>query len=70
VARVAGSWLVSVAEHRAGLRVDLSAFVSHYGGKRRQDWTTPRAMFDALDADYGFTLDGASASFVTRRGRG
>ena len=35
-------------------------FVSHYNGARRQDWTTPRAMFDALDAEYHFTLDGAS----------
>ncbi len=35
-------------------------FVSHYNGARRQDWTTPRAMSDALDAEYHFTLDGAS----------
>lgn len=37
-----------------------AGFVTHYAGKRRQDWTTPRTMFDALHAEYGFTLDGAS----------
>ena len=39
---------------------ETRAYVSHYGGQRRQDWTTPRVMFDALDREYGFTLDGAS----------
>jgi phage N-6-adenine-methyltransferase len=37
-----------------------AGFVSHYNGARRQNWTTPRTLFDALDAEYGFTLDGAS----------
>lgn len=37
-----------------------SAYVSHYKGERRQTWTTPRALFDALHAEHGFTLDGAS----------
>jgi phage N-6-adenine-methyltransferase len=37
-----------------------SGFVTHYTGARRQDWTTPRAMFDTLNDEYGFTLDGAS----------
>jgi hypothetical protein len=35
-------------------------FVTHYSGTRRQNWTTPRAMFDTLNGEYGFTLDGAS----------
>lgn len=38
----------------------MSGFVTHYAGARRQDWTTPRAMFDTLNDEYGFTLDGAS----------
>ncbi len=37
-----------------------NGYVSHYRGQRRQDWTTPRRMFDALNAEYAFTLDGAS----------
>jgi hypothetical protein len=37
-------------------------YVSHYSGERRQDWTTPRAMFDRLQAEYGFDLDGAASS--------
>lgn len=36
------------------------AYVDHYRQERRQDWTTPRAMFEALNAEYGFTMDGAS----------
>lgn len=41
---------------------DLSEFkfVSWYGRGRRQNWTTPRALFDPLHDEYGFTLDGAS----------
>lgn len=35
-------------------------YVAWYGKERRQNWRTPRPMFDALDADYGFTMDGAS----------
>jgi phage N-6-adenine-methyltransferase len=36
------------------------SYVTHYAGARKQDWTTPRAMLDTLNAEYGFTLDGAS----------
>ena len=39
----------------------MSAFVTHYAGERRLDWRTPRALFDALHAEYGFTLDGAAS---------
>ena len=35
-------------------------YVDHYAGDRRQNWRTPRELFDGLDAEYGFTLDGAS----------
>lgn len=35
-------------------------YIRHYGGSRRQNWTTPRAIFDALHAEYSFTMDGAS----------
>ena len=35
-------------------------YVSWYQNKRRQDWQTPRAMFDRLQAEYGFDLDGAA----------
>lgn len=28
----------------------------------RQDWTTPRDVFDPLDAEFGFTLDAAAAA--------
>lgn len=36
-------------------------YVAWYGkGKRRQNWTTPRSLFDPLHAEYQFTLDGAS----------
>jgi hypothetical protein len=35
-------------------------YVSWYQNERRQDWTTPRAMFDRLQAEYGFDLDGAA----------
>ncbi len=38
----------------------MSTYVSHFKGARKQNWTTPRSMFDALDAEYRFTLDGAS----------
>lgn len=36
------------------------AYVGWYGHGRRQNWTTPRPLFDALHAEYGFTMDGAS----------
>lgn len=35
-------------------------YVEWYGGKRRQNWATPRDIFDPLHAEYAFTLDGAS----------
>lgn len=39
----------------------MSAYVDWYGkGERRQNWGTPRSLFDPLHAEYGFTLDGAS----------
>ena len=28
---------------------------------RRQDWATPQALFDALDAEFGFVLDAAAS---------
>lgn len=37
-----------------------SGYVEWYGKERRQNWTTPRDLFDRLHAEYGFTLDGAS----------
>jgi hypothetical protein len=36
------------------------AYVGWYGHGRRQNWTTPRSLFDSLHAEYGFTMDGAS----------
>jgi hypothetical protein len=36
------------------------SYVTHYAGARRQDWRTPRAMFDALHERFQFDLDGAS----------
>lgn len=36
------------------------AYVGWYGGGRRQNWRTPRLIFDPLHAEYGFTMDGAS----------
>jgi phage N-6-adenine-methyltransferase len=35
-------------------------YVEWYGRGRKQNWRTPRALFDALHAEYSFTLDGAS----------
>lgn len=29
---------------------------------KRQDWSTPQALFDALDAEFEFTLDAAASS--------
>lgn len=37
-----------------------TAYVEWYGRGRKQNWTTPRSLFDSLHAEYGFTLDGAS----------
>lgn len=36
------------------------AYVGWYGHGRRQNWTTPRSLFDPLHAEFGFTMDGAS----------
>ena len=38
----------------------MSDYVGWYGKARRQDWGTPRPMFDKLHAEYGFDLDGAA----------
>ena len=35
-------------------------YVDWYGKERRQNWQTPAKVFDPLNAEYGFTLDGAS----------
>lgn len=35
-------------------------YVEWYGKGRHQNWRTPRSMFDALHAEFAFTLDGAS----------
>jgi hypothetical protein len=36
------------------------AYVQHYGGARMQNWQTPREFFDRLNAEFSFTLDGAT----------
>lgn len=36
-------------------------YVAWYGGQRKQELTTPRALFDSWNAEYGFTLDGAAS---------
>jgi hypothetical protein len=46
-----------------GFRNQVAAaarYVDWYGKGRAQNWRTPRALFDTLHAEYGFTLDGAS----------
>lgn len=35
-------------------------YVDWYGKDRRQNWRTPRALFDELHREFTFTLDGAS----------
>lgn len=40
---------------------DARPYHSWYGGQRSQTWQTPPAFFEALHAEYGFTLDGASS---------
>ena len=35
-------------------------YVGWYGAPRRQDWQTPAYLFDPLDAEYRFNLDGAA----------
>jgi hypothetical protein len=36
------------------------AYVGWYGKARRQDWGTPRALFEGLNREYLFDLDGAA----------
>jgi DNA N-6-adenine-methyltransferase (Dam) len=38
----------------------VTGYVGWYGGARRQDWTTPAAIFDPLHAEFAFDLDGAA----------
>jgi hypothetical protein len=38
----------------------LDPYVAWYGRSRKQNWTTPRVLFDPLHAEFGFTVDGAS----------
>jgi phage N-6-adenine-methyltransferase len=38
----------------------VTAYVEWYGKDRKQDWRTPTALFDRLDAIYRFDLDGAA----------
>lgn len=40
----------------------MSTYVDHYGGLRTQTWTTPPALFDALNAEFAFDLDGAASA--------
>lgn len=40
----------------------MNGYVSHYQGERKQDRRTPRKFFDALNARYSFTMDGAANS--------
>ncbi|MFL0347896.1 DNA N-6-adenine-methyltransferase (Dam) [compost metagenome] len=39
---------------------DGESYIDWYGKGRKQNWRTPRGMFDALNAEFGFTMDGAS----------
>ncbi|WP_182655553.1 DNA N-6-adenine-methyltransferase [Stenotrophomonas lacuserhaii] len=39
---------------------DGGAYIDWYGKGRQQNWRTPRSMFEALNAEFDFTLDGAS----------
>jgi phage N-6-adenine-methyltransferase len=36
------------------------SYVQWYGKGRAQNWRTPRSLFDPLNDEYGFTMDGAS----------
>lgn len=38
----------------------MGTYIKWYGRGRKQNWTTPRSLFDPLHDEYGFTLDGAS----------
>lgn len=42
------------------MNVVAEQYVGWYGHGRKQNWTTPRAMFDQWHEEYGFTMDGAS----------
>ena len=35
-------------------------YVDWYGKERRQNWRTPRSLFDPLHEEFCFTMDGAS----------
>lgn len=39
---------------------EIRQYHSWYGGKRRQSWATPPSLFDPLNAEFLFTMDGAS----------
>src|SRR5258706_9250311 len=34
--------------------------------RRRDEWQTPQWLFDALDTEFGFTLDGAASQVNTK----
>lgn len=36
------------------------SYVDWYGKERRQNWQTPSKVFDPLNAEFQFTMDGAS----------
>ena len=36
------------------------SYVDWYGKERRQNWQTPPSIFEPLNAEYRFTMDGAS----------
>jgi len=38
----------------------VSRYVDWYGKERRQNWQTPPQIFDPLNTEYRFTMDGAS----------
>ena len=38
----------------------MSEYVGWYGSPRRQDWRTPAYLFDPLNLEYHFDLDGAA----------
>jgi hypothetical protein len=40
--------------------VKRRVYAEWYGGGRKQNWRTPRGLFDSLHTKYGFTMDGAS----------
>jgi hypothetical protein len=40
--------------------VSTDPYVAWYGRGRKQNWTTPRSIFEPLHEEFDFTLDGAS----------